>query len=210
MAKGGRAGTDPAQAQAARQGAKRSSQWRSRECKDPPKPDNQTCPGVPARMVMEKVIWRFLMSLCRASPVATLVISCLWAPPVATQFSVVRARQCRPLWFHIISSHHFSGHRLWRISFLFCRRICFRFGHRQWRPFYILHLISSHFSEHRLWRLSFLFCHILFSYQARAPPVATLLHIAFDFIASFIWAPPVATQFSVLSYIEYIQTYIQA
>ena len=51
---------------------------------------------------------------------------------------------------------------------------------------YILHLISSHFSGHRLWRLSF-------------PPLATLLHIAIDFIASFLWAPPVATQFSVLS-----------
>ena len=33
----------------------------------------------------------------------------------------------------------------------------------------------------------------------RAPPVATLLHISVDFIASFLWPPPVATQFSVLS-----------
>ena len=77
------------------------------------------------------------------------------APPVAT-----------PL-FHLISSHHFSGHRLWRHSFLL-------FGHRQWRPFsrhitasflwappvatLLFHLISSHrFSWHRLWRHSVLF-----------------------------------------------------
>ena len=32
-----------------------------------------------------------------------------------------------------------------------------------------------------------------------ASQVATLLHTSFEFIASFLWAPPVATQFSVLS-----------
>ena len=33
----------------------------------------------------------------------------------------------------------------------------------------------------------------------KASQVATLLHTSFEFIASFLWAPPVATQFSVLS-----------
>ena len=39
-------------------------------------------------------------------------------------------------------------------------------------------------------------------HKVRAPPVATLFctytHIPFDFIASFVWAPPVVTQFSVV------------
>ena len=79
-------------------------------------------------------------SVVRAPPVATLVSSFhfvssyLWAPPVASQFSVlsqtfvkVRAPPVATLLFHLISSHHFSWHRLWRHSFLL-------FGHRQWRP----------------------------------------------------------------------------
>ena len=53
--------------------------------------------------------------------------------------------------FDFIAS--FSGHRLWRHSFLL-------FGHRQWRP------------------------------------------LSFHITASFLWAPPVATQFSSLSYSE--------
>ncbi len=36
----------------------------------------------------------------------------------------------------------------------------------------------------------------------RAPLVATLLHMSFEFVASFVWAPPVATQCSVLSYVH--------
>ena len=88
------------------------------------------------------------------------VSSYLWAPPVASQFSVlsqtfvkVRAPPVATLLFHLISSHHFSWHRLWRHSFLL-------FGHRQWRP------------------------------------------LSFHITASFLWAPPVATQFSCLSYSE--------
>ena len=88
------------------------------------------------------------------------VSSFLWAPPVATQFSVlsknihkVRAPPVATLLFHLISSPHFFGHRLWRLSFLL-------FGHRQWRP------LSFHITD------------------------------------SFLWGPPVATQFSSLSYNE--------
>ena len=66
------------------------------------------------------------MHKVRAPPVATLfctythipfdfIASFLWAPPVATQFSVVRAPQ--------VASHRFSGRRLWRLSFLSCHRI---------------------------------------------------------------------------------------
>ena len=123
---------------------------------------------------------------------SVLVISSHWAPPVATQFSVlsqtfvkVRAPPVATLLFHLISSHHFSWHRLWRHSFLL-------FGHRQWRP------LSFHVTAAFLW----------------APPVATQFSalsqtfvkvrsscdpfVPFDFIASFLWAPPVATQFSVV------------
>ena len=54
---------------------------------------------------------------------------------------------------------------------------------------------SHHFSGHRLWRLSFLsvtdFCES--SGAAIGDPFVPL-----DFIASFLWAPPVATQFSVV------------
>ena len=86
------------------------------------------------------------------------ITSFLWAPPVATQFSVlsqtfvkVRAPPVATLLFHLISSHRFSGHHLWRHSFLF-------FGHRRWRPF--CHFLPPHhICGHRLWRLSFLFCH---------------------------------------------------
>ena len=61
----------------------------------------------------------------------------LWAPPVASQFSVVPAPTVATLvssvhfitsflWappvatllFHLISSHHFSGHRLWRLTYI--------------------------------------------------------------------------------------------
>ena len=72
-------------------------------------------------------IWAPQFSVVRAPPVATLVssfhfiTSLLWAPPVATQFSVlsqtfvkVQAPPVANLLFHLISSHHFSGHHLWR------------------------------------------------------------------------------------------------
>ncbi len=68
-------------------------------------------------------------------------------------FVKVRAPPVATLLFHLISSHLFSWHRLWRHSFLL-------FGHRQWRP------------------------------------------LSFHITASFLWAPPVATQFSFLSYSE--------
>ena len=56
---------------------------------------------------------------------------------------------------------------------------------------YTLHLSSSHyFSVHRLWRLNFL----LFRHRQVATHVSS-----FHFITSFLWAPPVATQCSVLS-----------
>ena len=47
------------------------------------------------------------------------IASFLWAPPVATQFSVVWAPPVATLHSHFISSQHFCGHRLWQLSFLF-------------------------------------------------------------------------------------------
>ena len=64
----------------------------------------------------------------------------------------------------------------------------------KWRPRYILHLSSSHhFFGHRL---SFLICHRI-----------CIFLFPYHFIASFLWAPPVATEFSVFCIvIEYSQT----
>jgi len=94
-----------------------------------------------------------------------------------------------------MSVRHFSGHRLWRLSFLL-------FGHPQWRPLLFHFMFSHHFSGRRLWRLSFLYCHRIFIKFGRRQwgpfCVHTHIHIPFDFIASFLWAPPVATQFSVV------------
>ena len=134
------------------------------------------------------------------------------------------------LLFHLISSHHFSGHCLWRLSFLL-------FGHRQWRPlsFYITasflwaptvatqfsclsyselyvrapsgatllcHLSSlPHLTGLRLWRLSFLFCHILHTHAY----IHTYIHT--HYVHTHICearAPPVAIQFSDVS--QYIHT----
>ena len=62
-----------------------------------------------------------------------------WAPPVATLLHTHV--------LHLILSHHFSGRRLFRLSFLFCHKTCI----------FCFHFISlRHFSGHRLWRLSFL------------------------------------------------------
>ena len=87
-------------------------------------------------------------------------------------------------------------------------------GHRQWRPFHIHTYIhtyaqtSQRFSGHLLWRLSFLFCHMYTTYvhmcvhmyiHIRLGAASGEAFIAFDFMASFLWAPPVATRFSVPS-----------
>ena len=68
------------------------------------------------------------------------VVSCLWAPPVAIQFSVVSqyiltyTQKC--VCFQFISLHHFSVHRLWRLSFLL-------FGLSDPCQFFSLHHIIS-------------------------------------------------------------------
>ena len=94
-----------------------------------------------------------------------------WAPPVATLLHTHV--------LHLILSHHFSGRRLFRLSFLFCHKTCI----------FCFHFISlRHFSGHRLWRLSFL----CLGHRQWRP----LCVISFCVIASFLWAPP---QFSVLS-----------
>ena len=95
---------------------------------------------------------------------------------------------------HLISSH-FSGHRLWRLSFppaidfvasflwlhvsgqRLWRLSFLLFGDRQWRPLSTHFMSSHHFSGHRLWRLSFLFCHRTLTCKAWAPPVATFYSI---------------------------------
>ena len=81
------------------------------------------------------------------------VIACLWAPLVATPFSVT----------YVVD-------------------ICEKIGHHQWRPTFLHTYIISHWAPPG--RLSFL----LFGHRQWRP----LLH------SSFLWAPPVATQFSVV------------
>ena len=65
------------------------------------------------------------------------IASFLCAPPVATQFSFVRAPPVATLVSFFSSSHHFSGHRLWRLSFLVCHTVSSRFGHHQGQLFYV-------------------------------------------------------------------------
>ncbi len=60
---------------------------------------------------------------------------------------------CQCVCCQFSSSHHFSGHRLRRLGFLW-------FRHRQWRLLSVLFISSLDVSGHRQWRLSFLFCHI--------------------------------------------------
>ena len=67
-------------------------------------------------------------------------------------FVKIGHRQWRPCYIHmyvlhLILSHHFSGRRLFRLSFLFCHKTCI----------FCSHFMSlRHFSGDRLWRLSFL------------------------------------------------------
>ncbi len=141
------------------------------------------------------------------------------------------------LLFHLISSHHFSGHCLWRLSFLL-------FGHRQWRPlsFYITasfiwaptvatqfsclsdselyvrapsgatllcHLSSlPHLTGLRLWRLSFLFCHILHTHTCVHTYIQTYIHTTYTHI--FVKLGHRLWRFSfLLCHSTYIHAYIQ-
>ena len=62
------------------------------------------------------------------------ITSFLWAPPAATQFFLwFGHRQWRLLSVRFISSLHFSGRRLWRLSFLVCHTVSCMFGHHQWQ-----------------------------------------------------------------------------
>ena len=92
----------------------------------------------------------------------------VWAPPVATLDSFFS------------SSHHFSGHRLWRLSFLSDTDFCESSGAAIGDPFVPLYFIALH---------------ILFGDRHWRP-------LSFHITASFLWAPPVATQFSCLSHSE--------
>ena len=109
------------------------------------------------------------------------IASFLCAPLVATQFSVVRAPPVATLVSFFISSHHFSGHRLWRLSFLSVTDFCESSGAAIGDPFVPLYFIALH---------------ILFGDRHWRP-------LSFHITASFLWAPPVATQFSCLSYSEF-------
>ena len=59
----------------------------------------------------------------------------------------------------------------------------------------VLFISSLHFSGHRLWRLSFLF---VTDFCESSGAASGDPFVPFDFIASFLLAPPVATQFSVV------------
>ena len=101
--------------------------------------------------------------------------------------------QWRPLSFHFVSLHHFCGHG-------------------QWQPFYThisFEFIASFLFGHRLWLLRFRFCHritCVCTYLLRSGTASGDPFISFDFVAFFLWAPPLATQFSVLSCNTYIHS----
>ena len=158
-------------------------------------------------------MWLILMTFA-------FTASFLWAPPVATQFSVVWAPPVATL---VISFYTIAlWHRQWRhfymstyihlsfdfnATFLFCHRIMYRHMYMH------THLLESGTASGD--PCHFILFHRIISFWARpvrplsfhllALPVATLSHtyihthfIWFHRIIS-IWAPPVATQFSVLS-----------
>ena len=74
--------------------------------------------------------------------------------------------------------------------FCFVTDFCESSGAASGDPFVPFDFIASFFG-HRLWRHSFL----LFGHRQWPP-------LSFHITASFLWAPPVATQFSFLSYSE--------
>ncbi len=101
-------------------------------------------PGQGVASVMQAVRKCTYIHTCIHTYIHTHLVT-VWA----AQFFLVRVPLVTTLLHSsMISSHHFSVHRLWRLSFLL-------FRHRQWRP---CHYISSQrFCAHLLWRLSFLF-----------------------------------------------------
>ena len=112
-------------------------------------------------------------------------------------FVKVRAPPVAILLFHLISSHHSLGTACG--DTVFCCS-----GTASGDP---CHFISPHhFCGHRLWRLSFLVCHTV---SCMSGTIRGNSFMSFEFFASFVWAPPVATQFSVLYIIYYIHTHTQ-
>ena len=120
------------------------------------------------------------MCLCPVHFIAAF----LCAPPVSTQFSVVRAPPVATL----VSSFHFIT------SFLWVPPVATQFSVLSQtfvtvRPPPVATLLFHLIFLWALWRLSIL----LFRHRHWRP-------LSFHVTASFLWAPPVATQFSVLSY----------
>ena len=94
------------------------------------------------------------------------IASFLWAPPVATQFSVVRAPP--------VATLVISYHRIISVGTACGDSVFF----------------------------SVIQCVVC------SGTISGDSFMSFEFIASFVWAPPVATQFSVLSYTTSTHTYI--
>ena len=131
----------------------------------------------------------------------------LWAPPVATLLHISVD----------FNATFLCGPRLCQRGFLFCHRITLmctftfvKIGHRQWRPLSFHHISSHHFSGHRQWRpfhththtFHLISSHHIYLGTACGDSVfcSVIEYICislfpFHFIASFLWAPPVATQF---------------
>ena len=121
-----------------------------------------------------------------------------WAPPVATQFSVVRA----PPVAILVISFQFISSFLQGCNSVFCsvrvyKHVCKSLGTASGDSVSCM-ISSHHFFGHRLWQLSFRFTCYLHTHihicEARTPPGSGDPLISVEFIASCLWAPPVAPQ----------------
>ena len=121
-----------------------------------------------------------------------------WAPPVATQFSVVRA----PPVAILVISFQFISSFLQGCNSVFCsvrvyKHVCKSLGTASGDSVSCM-ISSHHFFGHRMWQLSFRFTCYLHTHihicEARTPPGSGDPLISVEFIASCLWAPPVAPQ----------------
>ena len=109
----------------------------------------------------------------------------LWAPPVATQFSILS--QCICTYIHA-QIHTYKRTYIHAYMYIYSHMYTHMYIPTE------MSLFRVHFIASFLWAPPVA---TQFS-VVRAPPVPTLVR-SFHFITSFLWAPPVATQFSVLS-----------
>ena len=139
--------------------------------------------------------WRPLISV-------EFIASCLWAPPVATQFSVFSQyiHTYIHIYMHVYINVSVSGSA--HCIILWAPPVASQFSVVRAPP--VATLVSCvhslrHVFGHRLWRLTYIvFCSVT-DFCPSSGTASGDPFVPFDLITSFLWAPPVAT---------YIHTYI--